>query len=491
MVDFTKSTTIYEAQPTNLRSAADIVCSCLTTILACSWVSVHPNIPSPDDSWWTIGKQRLKIMFWALIAPELVLIWAMRQYYGAKRISEQFSEQGWTTFHGHFLQMGGFLLCRNEIILQTLESENLYTLLQEGVIEFPHVSKEEIMDRGKSDALSKSFVIIQTSWFIVQCLTRHIQHLLITQLELATLALAVLNGVMYFFWWNKPLDVRTPIHIQLINNSASETQATTQRTSSRTMSPSTFSSTFSRPSASVQNQPTHFASHSSSPERSRLVRHILTGEVVWSLVHFLSSIPTSDAILASIRTGVVFLKNSLTNLKKRLQTISTHIFVTCPFQRMILAPIGGMTGATGFFVSSKKVPTFYALHANILGKSVLQTVVYITLGCAGLLGAIHCIAWNWEFPTLFEKQLWRTCSTIFVLLPLATLITDSVGKTSPPNTCLPMRYTYVARLVWRCVLAMCYIVVRLCLLIQAIICMRSLPASAYATVQWSKFLPQP
>ena len=34
-----------------------------------------------------------------------------------------------------------------------------------------------------------------------------------TELELATLAFAALNGFMYFFWWNKPLDVRTTVPV--------------------------------------------------------------------------------------------------------------------------------------------------------------------------------------------------------------------------------------------------------------------------------------
>jgi hypothetical protein len=58
----------------------------------------------------------------------------------------------------------------------------------------------------------------QTLWFITQCLGRRAQHLDLTLVELLTLSLAVLNGVMYFLWWNKPLDVRCPLRVYLIGD---------------------------------------------------------------------------------------------------------------------------------------------------------------------------------------------------------------------------------------------------------------------------------
>ena len=89
-------------------------------------------------------------------------------------------------------------------------------LLTEGKIEFPTVTVEEIEDRSKADAFSKTIALGQTLWFITQCLARIDQHLDLTLVELVTLSLATLNGVMYFLWWNKPLDVRCPIRVYLL-----------------------------------------------------------------------------------------------------------------------------------------------------------------------------------------------------------------------------------------------------------------------------------
>ena len=65
------------------RSIWDILWSCLATIFACSWVSIHPNIPGPNESQRRIFLRRLELMFWAVVGPEMVIAWAFRQWLGA------------------------------------------------------------------------------------------------------------------------------------------------------------------------------------------------------------------------------------------------------------------------------------------------------------------------------------------------------------------------------------------------------------------------
>ena len=73
-------------------------------------------------------------------------------------------------------------------------------LLRKGKIAFPSITEEEIEDRSKADGLGKGIAILQTTWFIAQCLSRPAQGLIITEIELITLAIATLNGLLYFLW---------------------------------------------------------------------------------------------------------------------------------------------------------------------------------------------------------------------------------------------------------------------------------------------------
>jgi len=82
-------------------------------------------------------------------------------------------------------------------------------------IDIPDITVAEIEDRSKGDALWKIIAILQTSWFIIQCIARGQQQLTLTELELVTLALASLNAVTFASWWHKPLGVQEPVKIYL------------------------------------------------------------------------------------------------------------------------------------------------------------------------------------------------------------------------------------------------------------------------------------
>ena len=217
------------------RSIWDILWSCLATIFACLWVSVHPNIPFPNEAGWRVFLRRLELMLWALVAPELVTVWAFRQWLGARELENLYKgevqyikesayvnnqiltlERGWTKTHGHFIQMGGFMLFDGNVAKGVLSPQKLSEFLKLGVIEFPTITLKEIEDRSKVDGFSKTIALGQALWFIVQCLAKRAEHLDLTPVEQLTLSFAVFNGVMFLLWWHKPLDVRSPVRVDLL-----------------------------------------------------------------------------------------------------------------------------------------------------------------------------------------------------------------------------------------------------------------------------------
>ena len=100
--------------------------------------------------------------------------------------------------------------------LYPLVATDLYgdnTTLDIDFSSFSVPTEAEIQDRGKSDWLAKSLVLLQTSWFAMQCIARAIEHLPVTHLEIVTLAYVAMNFVIYVFWWNKPLNVNRPVRV--------------------------------------------------------------------------------------------------------------------------------------------------------------------------------------------------------------------------------------------------------------------------------------
>ena len=76
------------------------------------------------------------------------------------------------------------------------------------------ISVEDIKDKSKANALAKTLVCLQASWFCLQCVTRVRQGLAITLLELNTFAHALCTLLIYLLWWNKPLDIEQPTIIR-------------------------------------------------------------------------------------------------------------------------------------------------------------------------------------------------------------------------------------------------------------------------------------
>lgn len=108
--------------------------------------------------------------------------------------------------------------------LGVLTPHRLSLLHVEGKLDIPVIDEKDIQDRSKADGLSKALVVVQTSWFLMQCIARRADGLIITQLELTTVALAALNGAVYFLWWHKPQNVQFTIPIFLLPESQIGTQ---------------------------------------------------------------------------------------------------------------------------------------------------------------------------------------------------------------------------------------------------------------------------
>lgn len=110
--------------------------------------------------------------------------------------------------------MGGYHQFDGETPGVFLQPSDVVKLVSEGQIVPP--SAEELLDRSKTDTFSKIIVLVQTLWFVMQCIARLIQRhprIDTTELEIATLAYTTVIVGAYTCWWNKPLAVTQPIRI--------------------------------------------------------------------------------------------------------------------------------------------------------------------------------------------------------------------------------------------------------------------------------------
>ena len=62
-------------------------------------------------------------------------------------------------------------------------------------------------------------------------------------------------------------------------------------------------------------------------------------------------------------------------------------------------------------------------NVPIVPNSLVHPAVFLLAFASGVFGAIHAIAWNFEFPTAAEKVCWRIATVVAAGSPMAGLIT--------------------------------------------------------------------
>ncbi|KIM86379.1 hypothetical protein PILCRDRAFT_816316 [Piloderma croceum F 1598] len=77
----------------------------------------------------------------------------------------------------------------------------------------------------------------------------------------------------------------------------------------------------------------------------------------------------------------------------------------------------GLEGSDDIAPGAESVPMFYAgrLICDDMERAML--LLLHASAIATLFGAIHCIAWSFEFESLTEKWLWRISSLTITCIP--------------------------------------------------------------------------
>ncbi|KAG0697661.1 hypothetical protein DFH29DRAFT_856633 [Suillus ampliporus] len=412
------------------RTLWSIVSSCVLTIFGCVYTAIHPNIPSPKDSPIRILRRRLGIMLMALIAPELIVIWAMRQWLSARDVTikfkaskkfrvdpqerpgddesesplakatkwfkayflEQSEDYAWTQTHSFFVLMGGFMLYVDREPYRTLSPDDLLKLINDGRIDAPTLTAKQIRDRSKKNLIANGLIIIQVAWFVLQLISRAVLHLTTTVIETGTLAFAVLDFLTHVVWWDKPLNVECPY-------------------------------------------PVYWKSTESKPE--------------------------------------VYFKDVL-----EPDQLATYGIWTPVFKRL-LEVMGGLPIPTSRHL---RVPTFD-------GSIKLKDSEKGYLGLAGLLtaiifGGIHCLAWLFTFPTYQEQLLWRICAAAITCTPVLAIIMGALLWFFSNFWNHPIIFQ-LARILF----VTFYAASRAIILMLMLTTLRNLPPDAYDAVSWITLVP--
>lgn len=394
--------------------------------------------------------------------------------------------------------------------------------MNKNIIVFPDISKEEIEDKNGRDALSKTIATLQLIWFVLQIAARSRQHLAITELELTTAALAILNIGMYVSWWKKPTDISCPT---IIHSKAPRIVNSDNWTFGENEKDSIVMYYWSESVDSV----THALETMTTTLRS-------TGDTVASyLAAAMRSIPSYfSGIIGSLKVKKAsngsnwrYYGSILASIPKFMYAgaswiswVFIHIFQVLVYYPLV-AILAIKTSKTGNAAAQKSDRSFestttlrYKNVADLSGISTIRLLFqkdsenirlsmdmvfaseivdsapfFCVSAISGMVfGMIHCLAWDFDSPSEVERLLWRVSSLGLVGLCFFMLIVGLIYSLRC-FAFLRMHDCYHIGLCVRIVSSFFYVCSRLLLLTLSFSSLRALPDSALDTVQWSLFIP--
>lgn len=198
------------------RGTWDIIVTCIITVSLCSWSALFLNLHPKRGGRDGLLRNKLRWMLFTLFWPEVTVGTAFDQWESARQSVKDFYQASypqWTMRHAFFAEMGGFVLQSPGFPPFPVNCQQLLYLIEKGYVAFPEVDTEIIWDKNKADGFARAVTLVQIVWFSVQVISRAIQHLQTTILELLTISFIFCTLNMFFFWHHKPLDAQTPIYI--------------------------------------------------------------------------------------------------------------------------------------------------------------------------------------------------------------------------------------------------------------------------------------
>ncbi|KAE9376095.1 hypothetical protein N431DRAFT_371135 [Stipitochalara longipes BDJ] len=204
----------------NGRGTIDIILSCLFTIILCCWTTVCPNLPALTDRRLARFRDKFDLACIGLLGPEVLFGIALGQRTSARRSVKKFQNLDgicptWTLTHAFFADMGGFVLEAADLAYPIpLDAEQIHYLVKNRYIDYPALDKDEIEDKNKSDGLARLLTACQALWFLASSIARPIQGLSMTTLELTTISFIIVMFGTSYCWFHKPSDISRPVILQ-------------------------------------------------------------------------------------------------------------------------------------------------------------------------------------------------------------------------------------------------------------------------------------
>lgn len=455
------------------RGTLDIIWSCSITMFLCSWSILCLNVPGPKESRWQIFWRKLSLTILSILCPELTFSFAYGQWLQARQSVQDISEaapgessalekqtksqkmkriftcteslsegrgpRSWTMKEAFFAEMGGFRLRTMDFEAFPLDAKQIHYLVSNGHMDLPTLTGRVIEEKNKADGLLRAITLCQILWFLINVIGRWAQRLAVTTFELTTVSFILCSSMTAFFWWRKPADVFLPVDLDTDISISNILQAENQTLTAWNRTPLDF----------VNREEWWWSKCWSNFVNILRKMRLSFGSDVMPIDRI------GDTQIKAVSRGQQWIIGLLAYIYLAVLFAGwEHDFLTSTEQTLWRAACGTMMGAVTALLIVLELTTFRNQHPIPTGflPKFLGRVSRQQPGMQGLNRALNGIRNN--------------------------------SATKDPTFYIPLRILLPIY-----VIAVFYCHARTYVFVADFMELRSLPASAYATVNWQKFWP--
>jgi hypothetical protein len=162
-----------------------------------------------------------------------------------------------------------------------------------------------------------------------------------------------------------------------------------------------------------------------------------------------------------------------------------HESVESWFEKALQVIVGGQDSWVDLH-HERKVPVFYS------GKPYGWHLIFangLTLTAGVVFGAVHCIAWSFDFATPIQVLLWRLSAVSITAIPVLLMIIVAFRWLGDFLDSWVTNLLYLVTSLAFVPLCLLYITARFITVVLAFINLSSLPPGAFETVHWTTLIP--
>ncbi|KZP34107.1 hypothetical protein FIBSPDRAFT_1035948 [Athelia psychrophila] len=440
---------------THCRTIWNIIWSCLATIFACAWVAVHRNVPDPTSSLIRVNLDRVAITICALLVPEYMVGWAVRQWLVARRIAEgneALVKLARDTGPRRDSAIGGEMVWHNSLCEKLLEE----------AIQVHDIHKQDA--QAMEEKATKAGVWMGT-WYRFYAMFFPNDDPKWT----TTHGFFTLMGGFYYLDPGRPPRPLSPVEV----------------------------------AACITDGSLELPKESDISDKSKgdaLSKFFALLQTIWfvvqSIARPLQKLPLTKLEIATLAYtsinvamyGFWWYKPLGVSRPVRVRrfnadpaTTTTTTESTTLFKKLetLLKAVMGSQDDDANFSKLRQVPAFYAGKPTEWESIVADA---IALAFAMVFGAVHCVAWAFAFPSHAEMLIWRIASIALVGVPAIFIFLIVLWACE-------LKMAIKSLLILSLIGIPFYLLARVMLLVLAFTTLRSLPLAAFETVHWITFIP--